>query len=51
MMRKQGPAIHVETDGGSEVQIVLVCEDGTETRLSKRTPAEDLLIAMDRDYS
>ena len=51
MMRKRGPAIHVETDGGAEIQIVLVHEDGTEIRLPQRTPAEDLLIAMDRDYS
>lgn len=51
MMRKRGPAIHVETDGGAGIQVVLIHEDGTETRLPKRTPAEDLLIAMDRDYS
>lgn len=50
-VRRKNPAIHLLTDTGPEIEIVLVDQDGEEHALPKRTPAEDLILAMDRDYS
>jgi len=49
--RRKTPGIHLLTDTGPEVEIVLVDQNGTEHALPKRTPAEDLIHAMDRDYT
>lgn len=51
MRKREGPSIHLETDTGAEVEIVLVHSDGTEERLPKRTPVEELIGFVERDYS
>lgn len=49
--RRKTPGIHLLTDTGPEIEIVLVDQDGTEHALPKRTSAEDLIHAMDRNYT
>ena len=51
MSQKQGPAVYLRTDGGTMVQVVLLDASGREECLPKRTPAEELITVMDRDYS
>ena len=50
-MRRTGPAIYLETDGGGEIEIVLVDESGSEQRLPCTTPEQDLIRATEVDFS
>lgn len=51
MLQKEGPALYLRTDGMSMVQVILVDANGREECLPRRTPAEELIAVMDRDYS
>lgn len=51
MLQKEGPALYLRTDGGTMVQVVLLDINGMEECLPKRTPTEELIAVMDRDYS
>ena len=51
MNSKRKPGIYLLTDTGIDIEIILVDKDDRETRLSKRTPAEDLVAFVNRDFS
>lgn len=44
-------AFLVETDGGGQIILSAHAADGQRTRLSERTPAEELLRAVELDYT
>ena len=50
MQKVKGPSICLITDGGPEVEIILVGADGEQQHLPKRTPAELLIEAVSTDY-
>ena len=50
MQKIKGPSICLITDGGPEVEIILVGADGEQRHLPKRTPAELLIEAASIDY-
>ena len=49
MQKIKGPSICLVTDGGPEVEIILVGADGEQRHLPKRTPAELLIEAASID--
>ena len=49
MQKIKGPSICLVTDGGPEVEIILVDADGEQRHLPKRTPAELLIEAASID--
>lgn len=51
MAGERKPGIYLVTDTGIEIEIILMDEEGQETRLSKRTPTEDLVAFVNRDFS
>ena len=51
MEAKRKPGIYLVTDTGAEIELILADADGQETLLSKRTPAEDLVSFVNRDFS
>lgn len=50
-MNKIGPAIYLEEDGESQIQIILLDTNGKERRMPKKTPAEYLISVLDCDYA
>ena len=50
MEGKRKPGIYLVTDTGADIELILADEDGQETLLSKRTPAEDLVAFVNRDF-
>lgn len=50
-MARQGPTIYLETDDSGEIEIVLVIHAGEEQRLPRTTPEQDLVCAVELDYS
>ena len=50
MQKIKGPCICLVTDGGPEVEIILVSADEEQRHLPKRTPAELLIEAVSIDY-
>lgn len=50
MQKIKGPSICLVTDGGPEVEIILVGADGEQQHFPKRTPAELLIEAVSIDY-
>ena len=50
MQKIKGPCICLVTDGGPEVEIILVSADEEQRHLPKRTPAEFLVEAVSIDY-
>ena len=44
-------AFLVETDGNAQILLAARAADGQRTRLSERTPAEELLRAVELDYT
>ena len=50
MQKIKGPSICLVTDGGPEVEIILVSADEEQRHLPKRTPAEFLVEAVSIDY-
>ena len=50
MQKIKGPSICLITDGGPEVEIILVGSDGEQQHLQKRTSAELLIEAASIDY-
>ena len=51
MEGKRKPGIYLVTDTGAEIELILADADRQETLLSKRTPAEDLVAFVNRDFS
>ncbi len=50
MQKIKGPRICLMTDGGPEVEIILIDENGEQQHLPKQTPAELLVEAASIDY-
>ncbi len=50
-IKRNGPGLYLETETGPNITVILVHKDGTQQRLPDVTPAEDLLKAMDVDYT
>lgn len=50
-MRRVGPAIYLETDGGGEIEIVLTDASGSEQRLPRTTPEQDLIHVTEVNFS
>ena len=50
MEGKRKPGIYLVTDTGAEIELILADADRQETLLSKRTPAEDLIAFVNRDF-
>lgn len=50
-MARPGPAVYLETDDSGTIGIVLVDEAGNEKLLQRTTPEQDLICAIEVDYS
>ncbi len=51
MANERKPGIYLVTDTGIEIEIILMDEDGQETRLSMRTLTEDLVAFVNCNFS
>ena len=51
MEGKRKPGIYLVTDTGAEIELILADADRQETLLSKKTPAEDMVAFVNRDFS
>lgn len=51
MSENKKPGIYLLTDTGTEVKIILVGLDGETVRLPRRTPVDDLVAFVGRDFS
>ena len=50
MQKIKGPSICLVTDGGPEVEVILIDGNGEQQHIQKKTPAELLIEAVSIDY-